>query len=55
LTEQISGATATANYNALNQLSTIANAAVISRTNEWDGQNRLAAVNAGNLRTVVWL
>jgi RHS repeat-associated protein len=52
LTEQISGATATANYNALNQLSTIANAAFISGTNQWDGQNRLADVNAGNLQTV---
>ena len=51
LTELAGGATKTASYNALNQLSTTANAAANSRTNEWDGQNRLAAVNAGSNRT----
>jgi RHS repeat-associated protein len=51
LSEQIGGLTATASYNALNQLSTKANAAVDLRTNEWDGAHRLTAVNEGNLRT----
>jgi RHS repeat-associated protein len=51
LTELTGGATATSTYNALNQLSIAANAAINSRTNEWDAQNRLTAVNQGNLRT----
>ena len=51
LTELVGGTTATASYNALNQLSTTANAVFNSRTNEWDAQNRLTAVNQGNLRT----
>jgi RHS repeat-associated protein len=52
LTEQINGAATVASYNALNQLSAIANAAVVLRTNQWDGQNRLASVISGNLQTV---
>ncbi|HEX3718012.1 MAG TPA: RHS repeat-associated core domain-containing protein [Verrucomicrobiae bacterium] len=51
LTEQAGGTTATAIYNALNQISAAANAGINSRTNEWDGQNRLTAVNAGSQRT----
>jgi len=53
LTEQIGGATTAASYNTLNQPSVIANAAVILRTNQWDGQHRLTAVNVGNLQTVL--
>jgi RHS repeat-associated protein len=51
LTELVAGTTATVTYNALNQLNSAANATVSSRTNEWDAQNRLTAVNQGNLRT----
>ena len=51
LTELAGGTTTTSSYNALNQLSTRANAAISSRTNEWDAQNRLTAVNAGSNRT----
>jgi RHS repeat-associated protein len=51
LSEQAGGVNSTASYNALNQSSTAANTAANSRTNEWDGQNRLAAVNAGSNRT----
>ena len=51
LTELAGGTTATSTYNALNQLSTTANGVVNSRTNEWDAENRLTAVNAGNNRT----
>jgi RHS repeat-associated protein len=51
LSEQVNGTTKTATYNTLNQLSTMANAVVNSRSNEWDGLNRLTAVNAGNTRT----
>ena len=39
----------TATYNALNQISTTAPGA--SRTNEWDAEDRLVAVNTGNQRT----
>lgn len=51
LTELIGGQTATSTYNALNQLSTTANAATTARTNEWDAQKRLTAVNQGTVRT----
>jgi len=51
LTELVGGTTATSTYNALNQLDTTANAAINSRTNEWDAQGRLTALNQGNLRT----
>jgi len=51
LTELAGGATATSTYNALNQVSDEANGAMSSRTNEWDAQDRLTAVNQGNLRT----
>jgi RHS repeat-associated protein len=51
LTELAGGATATSTYNALNQLNITANAPISSRTNEWDAQNRLTAINQGNLRT----
>src|SRR6185503_5475129 len=40
----------TATYNALNQLST-STAPGASRTNEWDAEDRLVAVNVGNQRT----
>jgi RHS repeat-associated protein len=52
LSELASGVTANSTYNALNQFSTTANAAVNPRTNQWDGQQRLSIVNAGNLQTV---
>jgi RHS repeat-associated protein len=51
LTELAGGVTAVSTYNALNQLNTIANAAINSRSDEWDAQNRLTAINEGNLRT----
>jgi len=51
LTELAGGATATFTYNALNQLNITANAAISSCANEWDAQNRLTAINQGNLRT----
>jgi RHS repeat-associated protein len=51
LTELAGGVTATSTYNALNQLSITANGAVNPRTNEWDAQNRLTAVNDGPNRT----
>jgi RHS repeat-associated protein len=52
LSELVGGATATSSFNALNQLSTTANAAADFRTNQWDSQHRLAIVNAGNLQTM---
>jgi RHS repeat-associated protein len=51
LGEQAAGATNTATYNALNQISIYASRSGASRTNEWDGIDRLTAVNAGNQRT----
>ena len=51
LTETIAGSTTTATYNSLNQLSATANAAVNSRTNQWDARNRLVAVTVGQLTT----
>jgi RHS repeat-associated protein len=50
LTEQVGASNYTATYNALNQLSTTT-APGASRTNEWDAEDRLVAVNAGNQRT----
>jgi RHS repeat-associated protein len=50
LSEQVGTSNYTATYNALNQLST-STAPGVSRTNEWDGANRLVAVNSGNQRT----
>jgi RHS repeat-associated protein len=52
LSELAGGVTANSTYNALNQFSTTANAAVNARTNQWDGQQRLTIVTAGNLQTV---
>ena len=51
LTETITGLTSTAYYNTLNQLATITHSAPPARTNEWDAQHRLTAVNQGDLRT----
>jgi RHS repeat-associated protein len=51
LTEQLNGTTNTATYNALNQLSTESSSATSAHTNEWDGADRLTAVNSGNNRT----
>jgi len=50
LAEQVGGSNYIATYNALNELSATTGP-VGSRTNEWDGLNRLTAVNAGNQRT----
>jgi RHS repeat-associated protein len=50
LTERIGSTTNAGTYNALNQISTSAGSAV-SRTNEWDAEDRLTAVNVGNRRT----
>ena len=50
LTEQVGATNYTATYNALNQISTSA-APGVSRTNEWDAEDRLVAVNTGNQRT----
>jgi RHS repeat-associated protein len=49
LTEQIGAVINTARFNALNQINSTAAGA--SRTNEWDAENRLTAVNSGNQRT----
>ena len=49
-TEQVGASNYTASYNALNQISTSTGPG-ISRTNEWDGKDRLVAVNMGNQRT----
>ena len=50
LAEQLGGTDHITSYNALNQISA-ATAPAASRTNEWDGAQRLSAVNAGNQRT----
>jgi len=50
LTEQVGSSNYTATYNALNQISTTT-APGMMRTNEWDAEDRLVAVNAGNQRT----
>jgi len=50
LTEQVGASNYTATYNALNQISTTT-APGASRTNEWDAEDRLVGVNAGNQRT----
>jgi YD repeat-containing protein len=50
LAEQVGATHHTATYNALNQISTTT-APGATRTNEWDAQDRLVAVNAGNQRT----
>jgi RHS repeat-associated protein len=50
LTEQMGSTNFAATYNALNQLST-STEPESSRTNEWDGANRLVAVDAGSRRT----
>lgn len=51
LTEQVGGSLRGAAYNALNQLGASSGGAPNGRTNEWDGQDRLVAVNQGNQRT----
>lgn len=50
LSEQVGLSNAVATYNPLNQINTTT-AGGTSRTNEWDGRNRLSAVNVGPLRT----
>lgn len=49
LSEEVDGTSRTVAYNALNQLST-GPAPGVSRTNEWDAQDRLVAINTGNQR-----
>ncbi len=49
LTEQIGCITNTAKFNALNQINWAVAGA--SRTNEWDAEDRLTAVNSGDQRT----
>jgi RHS repeat-associated protein len=49
--EQSGGLTNTANYNALNQLSTESGVTGTLHTNDWNAQNQLTAVNAGNVRS----
>jgi RHS repeat-associated protein len=50
LVEQAGSSNYVATYNALNQISTTT-APGVSRTNEWDAQDHLVAVNIGNERT----
>jgi RHS repeat-associated protein len=50
LTETIGAATTTANFNSLNELTTL-NGSATAVTNEWDAEQRLTAVNSGNERT----
>jgi RHS repeat-associated protein len=51
LTEGIDNTTSTASYNTLNQLTSLAGPTGNGITNEWDAEQRLAAVNVGNQRT----
>jgi RHS repeat-associated protein len=51
LTEQIDARTNFASYNALNELTTIAQSPANNTTNEWDAEQRLAAVVTANQRT----
>jgi RHS repeat-associated protein len=51
LTEQTNGVTRNFAYNALNELTTSDNGSGSSVTYEWDGENRLTAINSGNQRT----
>ena len=50
LTEQVGATNIIATYNALNQINTTTDTGTM-RTNEWDAEDRLVAVNAGNQRT----
>ena len=50
LSEQIGASNYVATYNGLNEIRSTT-APGITRTNEWDAQNRLTAVNVGNQRT----
>jgi RHS repeat-associated protein len=50
LSEQASSSSSVAAYNALNQINTTT-AASVARTNEWDAEDSLVAINAGNRRT----
>lgn len=49
LTEQVGASNFVATYNALNEISTTTTPGT-TRTNEWDGLDRLVAVNVGNQR-----
>jgi RHS repeat-associated protein len=51
LTEQISDVMMHASYNALNELTTMDTESGTADTYEWDAEQRLVAVNAGNQRT----
>jgi RHS repeat-associated protein len=51
LIEQIGTTTNIASYNALNELTTSTASLANAATNEWDAEQRLAAVTAGNQRT----
>ena len=51
LSEQAGGLLVKANYNGLNELSGRSGGALNSRTNEWDAQDQLVAVDQGNRRT----
>jgi RHS repeat-associated protein len=50
LTEQVGASNYSATFNALNEIST-STAPGFTRTNEWDAEDRLVAVNVGNQRT----
>jgi RHS repeat-associated protein len=50
LSERAGNSTVTATYNALNELNTTSGGTAMSRTNEWDGRNRLTVANSGNQR-----
>jgi RHS repeat-associated protein len=50
LTEQVGASNYTATYNGLNEIRTTT-APGATRTNEWDAEDRLVAVNVGNQRT----
>jgi RHS repeat-associated protein len=51
IADQLDGATNVSIYNALNQLAVRSGGLAQDHTNEWDGKDRLVAVNAGPRRT----
>jgi RHS repeat-associated protein len=51
LIEQIDGASNSASYNILNELTSADSGSAINASYEWDAENRLTAINAGTNRT----
>ena len=51
LTERVDGTTNFANYNVLGEVTSVLGSTATAATYEWDGAQRLTAVNRGNQRT----